>query len=449
MVVPKAFQKIKIITILFLSFIFYLYLSQYGNQNGDINVHLDWAQSIFKHPLNDFYFRSKWRLTNPPTQPSLLNFLLYGSQYIYQHRYFLYQLHNLFKIPPTSVLLFLDQHCPYLSIKFWPILAVLVSSLFIYLTVKTRKNNQTGLLAMLFFLFNPLIIFQTSFWGQFDIVSALPATLSIFLIPSQPILSPILFTVSLLIKPTTAVLIPLYLTVYIKQHSINKKGLCAFLLSLSLVFLSFYPFKSGSQNLVQSTLEIFQHRIAPASKGTVRASVSAFNLYSLLFRIGLDNASQPLAGFIKINHLSFLLVLISQSLIIYHYLHRYQKTSIFTYIFLSSQSIFLLATGMLERYFLVSIIASTIILFNTKKRSIKRLILTHYLIAFINLFYAFYFRSSYRILNLFQSHNFLLIRFLSLFNLIIFLSLVKQLLKIPTSHLSFNQTSLNQHKIFR
>jgi len=432
----KIFKKnLKIFLLLIVAFAFKIFLSQFGNiNNGDIAVHLDWSQTMFKYGFGHYYFRSGWS-TTPPTQPPLINFLFYISQVIYNKKYVLSQLHNLIKIPPSFFILWFDQYGQYVTLKLWPILTDILSGFLIYKFVKKYKNSKIALIASAFFLFNPITIFESSIWGQNDIVATLFATLSFVILKDHFILSPILFASSLLIKPTTAILIPIYIATYIKMHPNYKKPISAFFITLTLSFLSFLPFCQNDTSYLGNIINIIQNRIAPSSKGITRASVSAFNLYSTLFTIDKTPGYQKILSFITVDSMSLLFYISINFLIIKKIIKKSRfNHDVYIYIFLLVQSTFIFTSSMLERYFLPGIIASTILIFISDNKKIKILIMGQYLIHFSNLLYAFNYRHVHLIKLIFQSHNFFLIRILSLLNVLITLSLFKKLLYEKTRY---------------
>ena len=252
---------------------------------------------MLKYGFDNFYFRTGW-LTTPPTQPSLINFLFYFSQAIYDKKYILSQLHNLIKIPPTFFILWFDQYGQYVTLKLWPIVADILSGVLIYKCVKKYKNSQIALIASAFFLFNPLTIFESSIWGQNDVLAALLATYSFVVLKEQYILSPLLFASSLLIKPTTVIFIPIYILIYIKNHPSLKKIVLSFIITLTISLLTFLPFSQNNTSFLPNILNIFNNRISPSSKGISHASVSAFNFYSAFFTIDKTPGFQKLFLFL-------------------------------------------------------------------------------------------------------------------------------------------------------
>lgn len=108
--------------------------------------------------------------------------------------------------------------------------------------------------------------------------------------------------------------------------------------------------------------------------------------------------------------------------------HKNVFKNLFIYLFLVAQTTFIFTSSMLERYFLSGIVASSIVLWTIKNKKLKVLILIQYSIHFLNFLYAFNYRFVHIIRLVFQSNNFLLVRLLSLINVLITIVLVNNLL---------------------
>ncbi len=421
-------QKKLMLSVFLLFLILRLFLSQFYNDlNNDLLVHLDWSRSLYQNGFKNFFFKSDW-LTTPPTQPSLINFLFYLSSYIYQHRYILSQLHNLIKIPPSFLIIWFDKYGPFISLKLWSIFADLASAAFLYYVLSKNKNTRRSMLPVILFLSSPILLFESSIWGQNDVLSSLLATISLFILPQNYLISSVFFLFSLLLKPTTIIIFPLFLFAFFKYHTCLKKILRTGLITFSIFIASFIPFCRVNNSIFPEIKDIFINRIAPSSKGISLASVSAFNFYSSFYTIDKTTGATKIA-FLTIDQISILVFIFINILVIKQLLSITQyHTSIFRYIYIISQTSFIFMTSMLERYFLVGFISSNIVLFSTKNKSTKLALIFQYFIHFLNLFYAFFYRHIDIIKIIFQSNNYLLIRLLSFANTLLTLFIVKSLL---------------------
>ncbi|MFZ2153339.1 MAG: hypothetical protein WAV41_04830 [Microgenomates group bacterium] len=357
------------------------------NQQGDIQVHQEWSRIIYQQrPLGSYFF-SNWTYT-PPTQPPLMLLGFWTSQHIYQNRYLLSQIHNQIHLPPASFIIWFDKNGEWLLLKSWAILGDILSALIVYILVKNITHNYLyAYLGIIFVLFNPVSIFESAYWGQNDIVGALFLYLSLYLLLSlrYSYLSLPLFIISVLLKPTTLILSPLLLYVFIQKfnYSLLLQQLIGLVFSLIILIICFQPF-------VKSTLEIkdiISQRIVTSAKGTVKASHSAFNFYSLVFTLDKTNADYKIFN-IPLSTYSILIYLLLNLTIAIFILKS--KPSIVNYLvsaYILSQGSFLFMTGMMERYFFPAFLAATILM-TINFHHLKYVLFLQQICWFINLVFA-------------------------------------------------------------
>ncbi len=425
----KSFTNVwKILLIIFFSLLLRIFLSNVTVPVGDILVHQEWAKSLYQEGTRGSYFREGWTYS-PPTQPSLMMLAYSGSRSIYENRNVFSAMHNLLKIPPASVLLGFQKYGQILTLKIWEFLATLIIAFVFYFYFSNQKSSKIGLIIFTLILFHPILIFTNSVWGQNDLIPTMFAYISFLLIFSKYIYySPIIFFLGVLFKPTIIVLTPLFAIVFLFFYFKNKKNflilLPIMLIITSFLYLSFKPFIPTGISPINYVRDIYNHRISNSSKGLNLASVSAFNLYSLLFNIDKTYATKtPLIS------IGLLLYILINVVFIYHFLksknHSFSHL-LFTIYFLGQGS-FLLLTNMLERYFFPALLASILIMVLYWKK-FGRLMLLQQLIWFLNLIYAYYHRQSEFISYVFKENNFIFVRLLSFCSLLIFFLLTKKYL---------------------
>jgi hypothetical protein len=84
---------------------------------------------------------------------------------------------------------------------------------------KTPPRNDTrkkfAILAAMFFLFNPAVLFNSSIWGQMDSINNMFFIISLyFLLKKKLVWSAIFFVISLLVKSSLFIFIPLYIILF-------------------------------------------------------------------------------------------------------------------------------------------------------------------------------------------------------------------------------------------
>ncbi|MFA6007173.1 MAG: hypothetical protein WC784_00820 [Candidatus Shapirobacteria bacterium] len=402
-------------------------------KNGDILVHLDWSKTLYKQHLNNIYFYPKW-LYAPPSQPPLMMLAFWTSRHLYENRYLLSELHNSIKIPPASVILWIDKYGEFLLLRLWAILGDILSALLVYFVIKKhQKNFKIAILGFAFMLFNPLSIFETTFWGQNDIISIFFTYLAFLIIKDKKIsiLSPLLYLIAILIKPTSLVFIPFYIFYYFRNINLNRHNLLRITLSallcLALIYFSFKPFLNPNNSPITEIYNIVTTRITSSSKGLSRASNSAFNLYSLLFQLDKTYGSFKILGLTldSIGVIFYLLINAVSIFIMSKNKGQNGPTKLFFILFFIGQGVFLFMTGMLERYFFPAFLASILLMFLNFKQFGLYMIIQN-IIWLLNLIYSFYQRDVGWMRTLFEGNSNLLIRIISLISLINFILVFKK-----------------------
>lgn len=415
-----------------------IYLSINEIPKGDILVHQEWGKVLFQQGLSGSYFFQGWTYT-PPTQPPLMMAGFYLSESIYQNRNLFSQLHNTIKLPPAFLLLGFQKYGQVLTLRLWETLFTYFIALTFFFYFSKKTSFLKSLLIFNLIIFNPISLFTNSIWGQNDILPTAFMYLSFLNIFSNFILlSPIIFLIGILFKPTIAILAPFFFCLFIKKYQKQAhsyriiKLLLVFFSCLTVFWLSFKPFIPSNVDTVPYIASIINHRISTSSKGLNLASISAFNLYSLIFNIDQTYATNQNSFFQLKDFALGLFILINIFLII-----KFFKTPKISfnhtlfYIFIISQTAFLFLTNMLDRYFIPGFISSIIIMVLYWKK-FGLLMFLQQIIWLSNLIYAYYYRDNQLIFSLFRNYNFLLIRILSSLNLLVFFFVVKQSLYSKT-----------------
>ena len=418
-----------IIVITLISLTIRILISNYSPIKGDILVHQEWAKVLYQQGLSGSYFFSNWTYT-PPTQPSFMMLVYSASRSIYENRNIFSAMHNLIKIPPACLLLGFQKYGEILTLKIWEFLATFIIALIFYFYFSKKKSSQIALIIFSLILLHPILIFTNAVWGQNDLLATVFVYIAfLILFTKQKKLSPLVFTLGILFKPTTVILLPFFgiLYLYLNSKKLNiKTVLIPLLLSAAIVYLSFLPFIPKDHHHLQYISSIFHSRISNSSKGIELASVSAFNLYSLIFNI--DQTYSALTPSFKLTYLSWLFFI----LLNIFFISKLLKTEKINFnhtlfvIFFIAQGSFLFMTGILERYFFPAFLASLIIMV-IYWHKFGKLMLIQQLIWFINLIYAYYHRDIGLISFVFKSNNFILIRLISLLNIFIYFSIYKKI----------------------
>jgi len=431
-----------------LSLVLRIFISINIIPQGDVLVHQEWGKFLYHDGLAGSYFTQGWTYT-PPTQPPLMMMAYSVSHSIYENRNFFSAMHNVIKFPPTFILLGFQKYGEILTLRLWEFLASLITSLVFFFYFSKKTSFKKSFLIFLLILFNPITIFINSVWGQNDLLPTCFLYLSFLLLFSSfNILSPVIFVLGVLFKPTIAVLTPLFGCIYLYKiwHDSLKNKITKIILAIIsivlLIFVSFKPFIPLSIQPIGYISDIINNRISNTSKGLKIASISAFNLYSLVFKIDQTYATNK-NNFIQLADIGLIFYLILNIFFIYKIIRSKKVTfehTLFSIYFISQGS-FLFMTSMLDRYFVPALLSSIIISIIYWKK-FGWLMIFQQIIWFLNLIYAYYYRVNDPINHLFRDNNFLLIRLVSLASIFIFYKVVRSYLfsyPLPKSKLSLHK----------
>ncbi|MBN1168612.1 hypothetical protein JXA63_01860 [Candidatus Woesebacteria bacterium] len=424
-------KRLTIILLLLLGFILRLFLTRFGNLSGDILVFGEWGMRFWQYPLDKFYRVRDWQYSFP-TYPPLSSLMYGGIFWLNDHRYLLAQIHNATRLIPSFFVSFFGKVEPstpfmwnngyFMLLKLPSVLADVGISLIIYKVVlEISKSSKKALGALIFYLFNPLTIFLSSFWGQTESLIAFFGIYSFYLLHKKSyVLSIVMLFCSLFIKPNWVVFIPVYLYIlYINKPKIRDLFFGAFL-SILLLFIFTYPF-SGF-NVLGFLKNTIIRNMLPASKGAQKLTNSAFNIYSILSPI--DSVLVTKRFLISDSLWGWTFFLLVNIFVIKNVIKKNASAeNIFSAIFAVGMAAFLFLTGMLDRYFFPAFPALIVLVFADIKSLAWGMLLNFSLFA--NLIWAFYRRDSHEIRTIYMFDHQLLIKFLSITNLIGYFKIIK------------------------
>ncbi|MBU0776932.1 hypothetical protein KKE60_00720 [Patescibacteria group bacterium] len=393
--------------------------------SGDLLIYQEWGTKFWELGTRNYYFSEVlWKYT-PPNYPPLASLLFGGSYWLFEHKFWFAQLHNLIKIPPAFFIRYFYEHGYILLLKLPSFLADLGLGVIVYnLVLKFTRNPKTALVALAVFVLNPVTIFVSSIWGQTDsLVSFFGMMAFLLLLSKKQFLSlPFLF-ISLYLKPSWAIFAPLYLFLILHNRIKIKKLLFGASVAFAIFLIATYPF-SGN-DIFGFTVKLFNERLQIAVKADTVASVSAFNFHSLFLRIDRDFSSTKLLGISAktIGSLTYIFLNIFTFLFIAK--QKDKLLGLITGIFVIGFGSFLFLTGMLERYFFVGFAPLIILLFTYPKILVYGLLINFVVMA--NMIWSFFRRKYDEVDRPFTNNNFSLIRVLSLVGLISWASILKHL----------------------
>ncbi|OPY57662.1 MAG: hypothetical protein A4E55_01508 [Pelotomaculum sp. PtaU1.Bin035] len=172
-----------------------------------------------------------------------------------------------------------------LLLKLPSIVADVATSYFIYRLAGKYLSLEISAMLSAFYIFNPAVFINSTFWGQVDSFFTFIVTLAIFLLSEKKIgFSSALFAAAVMMKPQGIIFLPVLFFELARQKSfkIILKAL-AFALSTAMVIVLPFSLNEGALwifKLFSNTLSEYPY-----------ASVNAFNFFSLIGKNYVKDAS--------------------------------------------------------------------------------------------------------------------------------------------------------------
>lgn len=243
----KSFPFIIIFTLVFLGALFIRILLvnwtlNFWN-NGDLSRYEDWARVAHTYGLADTY-KGAHATTVVNNEPPGTLYVLSATYetYIVFGKIIAHATHT-----PAGSINWVNTFLQHITMKTLPMMADLLTGFLIYFIVKGMADNKKGLLAASFFLFNPIVFYNSAIWGQMDSVNNFFFILSLFFaFRKNSILSILAFTASLYTKLSLLPLLPFYLVfLYFQNRNHLGKLLLGTVLSIIAVVVATFPISSN------------------------------------------------------------------------------------------------------------------------------------------------------------------------------------------------------------
>lgn len=369
--------------------------------NIDINDWYAWAIRLSDFNFSGFYSKEVFTDYTP------------GYLYVLSLLGFL---KNLLRIPEGYF---------YILLKLPAIISDLIIGIIIYKEVQKYASRKIALLTLSATIFNPVIIFNSSIWGQIDsILTVFMLVAVIALKKNKLISSSIFFGLALLIKPQALALLPLFAFFLINRFKLSGlfKSLVPGILIIFILTFPFFP---------NQTLINFARHILNTANEYSYTSVNAYNLWGIVGFWIKDNTIWN-----NLSYQTWGYILLVAYWIILGYFYFKKKLSLYATSALAVMGFFFLPTRIHERYlypaivFLIltaSFLKSRLLIILTGILSLLHLLNLYYVYVYYNEFYYKLPKILYNstLYNLVSSSS----KILSLVSLIIFILIIIVILK--------------------
>lgn len=411
-------KKITIIKILILGLIIRLILILISHWHPDILNHVDWGIRFLNLGPQKFYENIFWGVSWP-NQP-LGSMLLFALMALIKNWVFSFIMffNNNFSFFPSFIIPILESNLHIWLVKLPFVLADIGLAYLIYQIVFSVKPKLANF-ATAIFIFNPVLIYNSTIWGQTDSLINLLALSGIYFIYKKNYFLGIwLFLIGFLFKMSLIIYLPIFGLLFLKRIKDWKYFIFSFISFFIFLFLIALPFKLDGFNSFEWLWYMYTNRILSRQGSMLNGN--AFNLWSLIFSIDISKSefSQLLGiSYQLIGRILYLLFLIP--IWIKFLTQKLTLNNLFYALFLSAFGCFIFLTNMHERYlYPIFPLISILIVLQKSFIKIKSLVVLS-LIHFLNLYNLWFYPLIPFLKNLLIGFNFIFCRLLSLILIII------------------------------
>ncbi|WP_297422049.1 hypothetical protein [Clostridium sp.] len=381
-------EKLILITVLAAGLFLRIAASTLMNGHNDVNLFKNWAQ-VAANGLSQFYSNAR-QADYPPFYMYIL--ALIGK------------LANLSELNPYYVLL----------LKMPSIIADVATGYVIYKLGKKYISAGISILLTIFYIFNPAIFIDSTFWGQVDSFFTLLVVLAIYsLCKKKYVFSTVIFVISVLMKPQGIIFLPILFFELVRQRKIKNFIICGVSAIVTAIII-IIPFALSQQsplwifNLYSKTISEYPY-----------ASVNAFNFFSL---IGGNYKNYNTTLFLFSYHtIGMIFIVITTLISWFTYIKGNDIKSISAIALLQIAGVFTFSVGMHERYLFPAVALAILACIYLKDKRFFILAIGFSLTSYLNISTVF-FGNNTSIFNI-------LLRATSLLNVMLVIYLVKVLLE--------------------
>lgn len=411
-------KKITIGKLLFLGLLLRLFLVIISRSHPDILNHLDWGIRFLSLGPQKFYENIFWNVSWP-NQP-LGSILLFAFMAIIKNSLFssIMFLNNTIAAFPSFIIPVLESNLHIWLVKLPFILSDLGLGFLIYKIVNQFQPKK-ALLAASIFIFNPVLIYNSTIWGQTDSIINLLAIWGIYLIYQKKYFPGIfIFLLGFTFKLSLIIYLPIVGLLFLKRIKDWKKIILPIVSFFVFLLIVAIPFKLNGFNSFQWIWYMYTNRVLPRQGSMLNGN--AFNLWALLLSIDLSKSEfTPFLGLTYQFWGRLLYILFLIPLWFKFIKSKLTLKNLLTALMITAFGCFIFLTNMHERYLYPIFPLISILIFIPKSKfNIKQLTLLS-TIHFLNLYNLWFYPSIPILKNLLIWNNYFLCRCLSIILILI------------------------------
>lgn len=347
-----------------------IFASYYTGHGTDMNCFYSWSDMIFDHGIGKFYHLDAF--TDYPPGYMLILWVIAGIR-------------RLFSIDTLSVM-------GRILIKLVPVLSDLGAGFLIYHLAKRKFSEVSSLLLSFTYVVNPVVILDSSVWGQTDSVFTLMLLLTCYLcMEKKRIPAYFTFAIGVLLKPQMLIFTPILIWTIIEQVFLDDRNikkifhdLAGGLSAIALMVLFVLPFGIGKVvSQYVDTLGSYEY-----------CTINAYNIWGLFGLNWTDQNGTFL--FLEYHQWGTLAIVAAVALSGWIFFRlKEDRSKYFISMSVVVSTMFLFSVRMHERY-LFPVLALTLCAFLVKPA--KELFFTYVgfsVVQFMNVFHVYYYFVDY------------------------------------------------------
>lgn len=355
-----------VLLLAFALFIKLIFANTYEGHGTDMNCFYAWSDLVFDKGISEFYHLDTF--TDYPPGYMLILWVVAAVR-------------KLFSIGTMTDL-------GRVLVKLFPVLSDLAAGYLMYILAKRKFSEASSLLLVFTYVLNPVVVLDSSVWGQTDGVFTLFVLLTCYLcMEEKRIPAYFTFAVGVLMKPQTLIFTPILIWTVIEQvfrGKIDKKKVIRDLLggisAIVMLLLVMLPFGLGKViGQYVDTLGSYEY-----------CTINAYNIWGLFGLNWSDQTGKFL--FMEYRHWGMLAIFASVALSGWIFFRvKEDKFKYFISMSVIVSTMFLFSVRMHERY-LFPVVALTLCAFLVKPA--KELFFTYAgfsILHFINVFHVYYY----------------------------------------------------------
>jgi len=312
----------------------------------DLRNSLDWGTRFWQYGPKLFFESNVWSFDWPNQPPGTI--LLYaGIRKLFELFYSFFWFLNV-NIPvfPSNLMFYFERDFIYFVAKIPTILADFGIALLIYKIILKLSDKKKAQIGALLFLLNPVIIYNSVVWGQYESVNNFFAVLAFYLLFRKNLNWAIVsLIISLYIKISLLIYVPVFLIVALAQKYKPRKYFTALIVILVTVFLLFLPFSKN--NTFYWIYDFYKSKVMTEQLQLITAN--AFNIWAAVKGIHA-RPHDLLFGPLPFKIWGYILFFLSYIPVLFVLAKKKDTTSTFWSLSIVTLSSFMLLTNMHERY---------------------------------------------------------------------------------------------------